>query len=173
MDEPFGALDAITRARLQDELLRIQRGVKKTILFVSHDVEEALKLGDQIVVMSEGTLVQQGTPIELLAKPATDFVRRLVGGESVLRQFEYLPVTWALEPGEGQPGETIPAETPILQALLRLMQTGTDALRVERDGKIIGQVTLASISYQVADARGRPEATPEASDAAGTITAAR
>jgi osmoprotectant transport system ATP-binding protein len=157
MDEPFGALDAITRARLQDELLRIQLGVKKTILFVSHDVEEALKLGDQIVVMSEGTLVQQGTPIELLARPTNDFVRRLVGGESVLRQFEYLPVTWAIEPGEGQPGETIPAETPILQALLRLMQTGIDALGVERDGAMLGQVTLASISRQVQDTRQRGE----------------
>jgi osmoprotectant transport system ATP-binding protein len=169
MDEPFGALDAITRARLQDELLRIQLGVKKTILFVSHDVEEALKLGDQIVVMSEGTLVQQGTPIELLARPANDFVRRLVGGESVLRQFEYLPVTWAIEPGEGQASETIPAETTLLQALLRLMQTGTDALRVEREGATLGQVSLSSIARRT---QGTPQDEPEAS-AAGAVGQAR
>src|SRR5579885_1317559 len=75
MDEPFGALDAITRERMQDELLRIQQGVRKTILFVTHDVEEALKLGDQIVVMSDGKLIQEGTPVELLARPADDFVR--------------------------------------------------------------------------------------------------
>src|SRR5262249_39132101 len=92
MDEPFGALDAITRDRLQEELLRIQRGVRKTILFVTHDVQEALKLGDQIVVLSEGKLIQQGTAIDLLASPANDFVRRLLGADSVLRQFEYLPV---------------------------------------------------------------------------------
>src|SRR5215469_10883280 len=93
MDEPFGALDAITRERMQDELLRIQRGVRKTILFVTHDVEEAFKLGDQIAVLSEGKLVQVGTPVELLAAPANDFVRRLVGSDNILRQLEYLPAT--------------------------------------------------------------------------------
>src|SRR2546425_11643438 len=88
MDEPFGALDAITRARLQDELLRVQRDVHKTILFVSHDIEEAFKLGDQIAVLSEGKLMQLGTPVDLLAKPANDFVTRLVGADSILRQLQ-------------------------------------------------------------------------------------
>src|SRR5438445_3636800 len=90
MDEPFGALDAITRARMQDELLRIQRNVRKTILFVSHDIEEAFKLGNQIAVMSEGKLVQMGSPVELLAHPANSFVQRLVGADSILRQLQYL-----------------------------------------------------------------------------------
>src|SRR5438094_7722212 len=98
MDEPFGALDAITRARMQEELLRIQRDVHKTILFVSHDIEEAFKLGDQIAVLSEGKLIQLGSPIELLANPANDFVRKLVGADSILRQLEYLPVSTALVP---------------------------------------------------------------------------
>src|SRR6184192_242351 len=80
MDEPFGALDAITRERMQGELLRIQRGVSKTILFVTHDVEEAFRLGDLIAVLSEGKLVQLGTSVDLLAHPANDFVRKLVGG---------------------------------------------------------------------------------------------
>src|SRR5438445_1514092 len=97
MDEPFGALDAITRARMQDELLRIQRNVRKTILFVSHDIEEAFKLGNQIAVMSEGKLIQLGTPVDLLANPVNDFVRQLVGGDSILRQLEYLPVSDALD----------------------------------------------------------------------------
>src|SRR5437588_4931333 len=96
MDEPFGALDAITRARMQDELLRIQRNVRKTILFVSHDIEEAFKLGDQIAVLSEGKLIQLGSPIELLAHPADDFVRKLVGADSILRQLQYLPVSTAI-----------------------------------------------------------------------------
>src|SRR6185437_8063868 len=90
MDEPFGALDAITRERMQDELLRIQREMRRTVLFVTHDVEEAFKLRDQIVILSEGKLVQEGTPVELLAAPANDFVSRLVGAENTLRQFEYL-----------------------------------------------------------------------------------
>src|SRR2546422_4861067 len=97
MDEPFGALDAITRARMQDELLRVQRDVHKTILFVSHDIEEAFKLGDQIAVLSEGKLIQLGTPVDLLANPVNDFVRQLVGADSILRQLEYLPVSDALD----------------------------------------------------------------------------
>src|SRR5215472_5841039 len=90
MDEPFGALDAITRERMQDELLRIQRDVHKTILFVSHDIEEAFKLGDCIAVLTEGKLVQLGSPVELLAQPANDFVSKLVGADNTLRQLQYL-----------------------------------------------------------------------------------
>src|SRR5205807_2309407 len=97
MDEPFGALDAITRVRMQDELLRIQRDVRKSILFVSHDIEEAFKLGDQIAVLSEGKLVQLGSPVELLAQPANDFVRKLVGADNIMRQLQYLPVIDALD----------------------------------------------------------------------------
>src|SRR6267154_5238534 len=97
MDEPFGALDAITRARMQDELLRIQRNVRKTILFVSHDIEEAFKLGNQIAVLHDGKLMQLGTPVDLLANPANDYVRKLVGADNILRQLEYLPVIDALD----------------------------------------------------------------------------
>jgi osmoprotectant transport system ATP-binding protein len=145
MDEPFGALDAITRGRLQDELLRIQRGAKRTILFVTHDVEEAFKLGDQIAVLSEGKLMQVGTPIELLGTPANDFVRQLVGADNVLRQLEYLPVTLAIEDGSAPDGARIGADATMLQALLQLIQTGASALTVEQDGRPIGQVTLSSI----------------------------
>jgi osmoprotectant transport system ATP-binding protein len=159
MDEPFGALDAITRARLQNELLRIQREVRKTILFVTHDVDEAMKLGDQIVVLSEGRLLQQGTPVELLARPADDFVRRLLGADSVLRQFEYLPVTVALEPAtDAARGSPIPADTTLLPALLRLMESG------EENGVARGQVSLGSISRVVRQTRG-------GSDTSGADTA--
>src|SRR5450759_3856769 len=97
MDEPFGALDAITRARMQEELLRIQRDVRKTVLFVSHDMEEAFKLGDQIAVLHDGKLQQIGTTVELLSNPANYYVRKLVGADSILRQIEYLPVSDALD----------------------------------------------------------------------------
>jgi osmoprotectant transport system ATP-binding protein len=154
MDEPFGALDAITRERMQDELLRIQREMHKTILFVTHDVEEAFKLGDQIEVLLDGRLVQDGAPVELLAKPANDFVRKLVGADNILRQFEYLPVTEALEPAGETAAERIGADTSLLTALLRLMASGEGALLVEQEDEVRGQVTLAGISGLVQARRG-------------------
>ncbi len=161
MDEPFGALDAITRARMQEELLRIQRGVRKTILFVSHDVEEAFRLGDHIAVLSEGRLVQLGTPVDLLARPVNDFVRRLVGADNVLRQLEYLPVTTALDAdGAGPPSrpeaDGCPSDATLLQAMLRLIETNSSALAVydRQGGAPLGRVTLSSINREIAKARG-------------------
>ena len=163
MDEPFGALDAITRERMQDELLRIQREMRRTILFVTHDVEEAFKLGDQIVILSEGKLVQEGTPVELLASPANEFVSRLVGAENILRQFEYLPVTMALEEhgSTDTPTDTIEASAPILRALLRLIQTGDRALAVMDGATIRGQITLDSVSRTLQTRRRLGGSSPE------------
>jgi osmoprotectant transport system ATP-binding protein len=152
MDEPFGALDAITRERMQDELVRIHREMHKTVLFVTHDVAEAFRLGDQIAVMSEGRLMQVGTPVELLTEPANEFVSRLVGSDNILRQFEYLPVTEALEPPTGEASESISSQATLLQALLRLIQTGVPALDVTDTGETVGEVTLKSISGSL---RGR------------------
>ena len=82
MDEPFGAVDPVVRAELQAELQRIQRELAKTILFVTHDVDEALLLGDQVLVLREGAeIAQQGTPDEVLLHPADDFVREFIGGD--------------------------------------------------------------------------------------------
>lgn len=83
MDEPFGALDAITRARLQDDLLRIHKQNGSTILFVTHDLDEAFRLGDKVAVMNEGRLVQYDTPSGLIRSPASDYVRRLLDFLSV------------------------------------------------------------------------------------------
>lgn len=145
MDEPFGALDAITRQHMQDELLNIQRSMHRTILFVTHDVEEAFKLGDQIAVFSEGQLVQVGNPVELLSAPANDFVRQLIGADNILRQLEYLPVTLAVQPVEQPADARIEDDATMLQALLRLIETQTSALTVEHDGTALGQVTLSGI----------------------------
>ena len=145
MDEPFGALDAITRQHMQDELLNIQHTMHRTILFVTHDVEEAFKLGDQIAVFSEGKLVQVGNPVELLSSPANDFVRQLVGADNILRQLEYLPVTLAVQPIRQPTDARIGDDATLLEALLRLIETQTSALTVEHDGTALGQVTLSGI----------------------------
>jgi osmoprotectant transport system ATP-binding protein len=162
MDEPFGALDAITRARLQDELLRIQRDVHKTILFVSHDIEEALKLGDQIAVMDQGRLLQLGTPIELLARPANDFVRRLVGADNILRQLEYLPVTTAMDQrpeavssAHWGDAATCSSDATLLSAMLKLLETNAPALLIQHEDthKAIGTISLASINREITQAQ--------------------
>jgi osmoprotectant transport system ATP-binding protein len=87
MDEPFGAVDPITRQRLQDELLRLQDELRKTIVFVTHDFDEAVKLGDRIAILQAGSkIVQYDTPEEILTRPANDFVRDFVGAGAALKQ---------------------------------------------------------------------------------------
>src|SRR4029077_11492090 len=81
MDEPFAALDPVTRGALQGEILRIQRATKKTIVFVTHDIEEALVLASDIAILEHGRLAQWGTPIEILEHPASPFVAEFVGGD--------------------------------------------------------------------------------------------
>jgi len=82
MDEPFGAVDPIVRAELQQELLRLQRELGKTVVFVTHDIDEAFLLGDQVVILQKGArIAQQGSPAEILANPASDFVREFVGAD--------------------------------------------------------------------------------------------
>ena len=170
MDEPFGALDAITRERLQDELLRIQRDVRKTILFVSHDMEEAFKLGDKIAVMSEGKLVQIGTPVELLAQPANAFVSKLVGADNIMRQLQYLPVSDAIDNRPDAVSSAHWGDSPstasdatLLDAMLTLLQTNAPALAVT-DGtsqEPLGYITLASINQQITRARNSEQSHTE------------
>src|SRR5829696_7349921 len=94
MDEPFGAIDPITRERLQNEFLRLQAEVRKTIVFVTHDIEEAVKLGDRIAILQQGgVLAQYDTPAEILARPATAFVADFVGADRGLKRLKVTPIT--------------------------------------------------------------------------------
>ena len=93
MDEPFGAIDPITRARLQDEFLRLQREVRKTIVFVTHDLEEAVHLGDRIAILAEGgVLAQYDTPAAILGRPASEFVSDFVGADRGLKRLSVTPI---------------------------------------------------------------------------------
>ncbi|GHO43250.1 ABC transporter ATP-binding protein [Ktedonospora formicarum] len=176
MDEPFGALDAITRARMQDELQRIQRDVHKTILFVSHDIDEAFKLGDQIAVMSDGKLMQIGSPVELLARPANDFVSQLVGADNTLRQLQYLPVTTALDnrpevvsSAHWGDAATCKSDATLLDAMLQLLSSDTSTLTVfdPTNQKQLGTITLTSINREISRQRSTqaPINQPESSHA--------
>ncbi len=132
--------------------------VQKTILFVSHDIEEAFKLGDQIAVLSEGKLIQLGTPVELLAHPASNFVSKLVGGENILRQLQYLPVSDALDKqpeavSSAHWGDdpTCSSDATLLEAMLKLLESNASALAVhDKDtSTLTGYVTLASINAEI------------------------
>ena len=98
MDEPFGAIDPITRSKLQDEFLKIQAKIKKTIAFVTHDINEAIKMGDRIALMREGELVQFSDPASLLSSPKDEFVRDFVGADSVLKGLRLLKAKDVMQP---------------------------------------------------------------------------
>ena len=93
MDEPFGALDPITRDQLQDELKRLQQRLHKTIIFVTHDMDEALKIADKIVIMKDGLILQAASPEEILQQPANDFVRHFIGEDRLIRRPEQVLVS--------------------------------------------------------------------------------
>ena len=142
MDEPFGALDPITRFTLQDELLDMQDKIKKTIIFVTHDMDEALKIADKIVVMKEGQVLQFDTPRELLKNPAHGFVEEFIGKNRLLRQPEYINVVDIMIK---QPVIAYP-DWNLHRALERLRERKVDSLMVvERSGKFIGLVTAHKV----------------------------
>ncbi|ETX30696.1 ABC transporter ATP-binding protein [Roseivivax isoporae] len=145
MDEPFGALDPIIRARAQDDLRRIQRRLGSTILLVTHDMEEAIRLGDRVAVMDGGRLVQHATPAEIIAQPATPLVADMVGDvERPLRLLSLIPLSELLEEGTA-PGEAMPAEASLRDALAACLWSGRSAVPVTVDGVPSGRVTFEAI----------------------------
>lgn len=149
MDEPFGAIDAITRTSLQDEILRLQRQLQKTILFVSHDVEEALRLADDLLIMQKGQIVQYDTPFNVLTKPANAFVHSLMGADDMVRQLSLLRVETVmthLPTDYAQNGTpTIDRADSLRHALSLILKTGAAKLTVLDQGAPIGILTLEHI----------------------------
>jgi osmoprotectant transport system ATP-binding protein len=147
MDEPFGALDPLTREALRGELRRIHQATGKTILFVTHDMAEALELADVIAVMRAGRLVQVAPPAELLEHPAEAFVRDFVGRDD--RGLKLLALWRAadrLRPGEAAPGEPIDAELSLAAALSEMVLRRTDRLPVrDAAGAVAGALRLSDM----------------------------
>jgi osmoprotectant transport system ATP-binding protein len=147
MDEPFGALDPITRAALQGELAALHRASGKTILFVTHDMAEALRLASRIALLKDGRVVQVGTPHELLTAPADDFVLRFVGGDDrFLQVLSVLTVASRVRRGEAAPGEPVIASATLREALAQMLARGTDRLSVAgTDGGLRGAIHLSDL----------------------------
>ncbi len=147
MDEPFSALDPISRTKLQDDLLDMQRKIQKTIVFVSHDMQEALKLGDRLCVMKDGEIVQIGSPQEIVENPVNDFVQQFIGVNSVHNRFDIRTVMQPIV-SVSELGDTITINEPITTILEKL--TEHNVLGVEEHGEMIGMVTRTTILQYVA-----------------------
>ncbi|RJT27144.1 osmoprotectant ABC transporter ATP-binding protein OsmV [Buttiauxella izardii] len=138
MDEPFGAVDPINREAIQNEFLEMQRQLKKTVMLVSHDIDEALKLGDRIAVFRQGKIVQCASPDELLAKPANEFVGSFVGQDRTLKR---LLLVQAGDVTDQQPTITARASTPLPEAFATMDDNEMRSITVvDGEGKPLGFV---------------------------------
>ena len=165
MDEPFGALDPIIRAKAQEDLLAVQQRLGITVVLVTHDMEEAIHLGDRIAVMDKGKLLQYATPTEILARPAPGFVARLVDGvDRPFRLLSLAPVSQIVEPGTAEGPPILETET-LRDALSELLWQQRDALPVTAsDGSARGRISLAAL---IAHAGGPTGGLPASGPAAG------
>jgi osmoprotectant transport system ATP-binding protein len=155
MDEPFGAIDPIARERLQNDFLRLHRQVRKTVIFVTHDIDEAIKMGDRIAIMRDGHLVQLDTADDLLAHPANDFVASFVGADRGLKRLRVRTLAdLPLDPPttEGTPtGPSVPEDISLHYALSMMLAEGTTRLEVvDRDGRAVASVRMEEITKLIA-----------------------
>ncbi|EEP97188.1 Uncharacterized ABC transporter ATP-binding protein [Yersinia aldovae ATCC 35236] len=147
MDEPFGALDPVTRSALQLEITRIHQLSGRTIVLVTHDIDEALSLADRIVLMDEGRVIQQGTPLEMLTQPVNDFVRDFFGRSDL--GIKLLSLGWAeqrVRRGETLVGQPILGSTSLREALSLFVSRQTDKLPVANEqGQLLGVLYFADL----------------------------
>jgi osmoprotectant transport system ATP-binding protein len=151
MDEPFGAVDPVVRIRLQDEFLRLQRELGKTVVLVTHDIDEAVRMGDRVAVFAAGgRLAQLATPVELLAHPADDFVADFVGSTRGLRRLAVTPLREEhLEPLDGvqggQLGAAIDIDSTLEEALAAMLRDDRPMIGVKRGAAFVGVLTPAGV----------------------------
>ena len=147
MDEPFGAIDPINRERLQNEFLRLQAEIRKTIVFVTHDIDEAIKMGDKIAILQVGgKLAQYASPSEILQHPANEFVEDFVGADRALKRLALLRVS-DIELGPSNGGPSIRDSALVRDALSDLLQHG--ALHgnvVDADGQTVGGISMEALA---------------------------
>jgi len=152
MDEPFGALDPITRTRLQHELLRIHREVGKTVIFVTHDIDEAILMGDRIAILRPGgRLAQYDTPEAILAGPADDFVADFVGADRGLKRLSLTRLDeLPLQPLDGARGPMLAGSTTLRDALSTMLSEGSrTVVVVDGDGAPRGSITLDALAERL------------------------
>jgi osmoprotectant transport system ATP-binding protein len=151
MDEPFGAVDPVARDRLQAEIGAILRRLGKTVLIVTHDIDEAMRMGDRVVLMRDGRIVQADPPARLLAAPADPFVAGFVGQDRALRRLALIAAGSMGHPGALPDAPALAAGASLREALSLLLATGADGLNLTGDGPP-AHLTLAAIRAEAARA---------------------
>jgi osmoprotectant transport system ATP-binding protein len=162
MDEPFGALDPITREQLQNEFLELESEIRKTVVFVTHDVFEAVKMADRIALMNEGRLEQLARPSDLVERPASEFVDQFLGQQ----RFQLALVTRTIQsilpeaaPPEGQPESVGPGlhlrvRDSLIAGLDLFKKTGVETLPVGRRGRLVGTLSKRRLLEEISKALG-------------------
>jgi osmoprotectant transport system ATP-binding protein len=162
MDEPFGALDPITRERLQQEFLRLHAEIRKTVIFVTHDIDEAIKMGDRIAILREGgILAQYDTPDAILANPADEFVARFVGADRSLKRLALRRLSdielLAVPNGDASLYPTVAASTTLRDALALMLEEGRRELAVVDEGRVCGLCSVEHVAALLAPERQQEE----------------
>ncbi|HSE70168.1 MAG TPA: ATP-binding cassette domain-containing protein [Nocardioidaceae bacterium] len=148
MDEPFGAVDPVVRGRLQEEFLRLQQDLGKTVLLVTHDIDEAVRMGDRVAVFATGgRLAQYDVPAQILGRPADEFVAEFVGAARGLRRLAVTPIERdLLDPVGPEPvDETIPLSSTLEDALATMMRYDGGIVGVAENGQTVGVLTPATV----------------------------
>jgi len=161
MDEPFGAVDPIVRERLQDELLHLQERLAKTIVFVTHDIDEAIKMGDLVAVLQVGgVLAQFGPPAQILAHPASEFVARFVGADRALKLLSLRTVAdLDLKPADTPDGPLLTQDMTLRDALSEILAAGTMSGRVvDESGRVVGEASIEQIAAALRETAARKPA---------------
>jgi glycine betaine/proline transport system ATP-binding protein len=147
-DEPFSALDPLIRREMQDEVIRLRREVNTTMVFITHDLSEALRIGDRIAIMRDGRFVQVGTPTEVVLEPADDYVRNFV--RDVPRS-HVVPVGAVMEPlGDGPFGSDVPASAKVREVVGEVAHHDRPIRVLDAAGQPAGQVTRAAVLAVIA-----------------------
>ena len=151
MDEPFGAVDPIARDRLQNDFLRLHAEIRKTVIFVTHDIDEAIKMGHRVAILRDGELVQYGTPDEILASPANEFIADFVGADRGLKRLllrELRDIELTSVNGEGDDLPTIDERTCLRDALSLMVTRRVTALTVlSEGGERRGTVSMETLAH--------------------------
>lgn len=143
MDEPFSALDPLIRRQLQDQFLELSKRVKKTTIFITHDLDEAIRMGDHIAIMNDGVIVQVGTPEEIVMNPVDDYVREFVKGISKVRLVRAETIMTKLD-GHAPTAKTVNADCELGEILDQFMEEQSPVTVVNAEGSAVGQVTISA-----------------------------